>query len=199
MPAPSASVPVPKPSFYSRETTCRRVSDRHAANPSASTSRLRTPSLDQRFVPSAAYTSRILTTSFESRGEGAFPPCSMSASIFNGGFSAPRNPPAYNESKRLTRRLPSRATKPPLPPPPDLAPLPTRFSSEDDPSPAWLHEALYEPSFDDVQAIRGAVDGERRKAARGPGKRTRPVDFGWDFARWEAELERKSSYKRRKM
>jgi hypothetical protein len=113
-------------------------------------------------------------------------------------------------SKRAVRRLPKRAIQPSRKKRAEsdyFSPPPTRFRSEHDPSPDWLRDALYGPSFEDLQAIRGVVDEERRKDRRGGGpgqisgvKRTRSIDVGWDFARWEAALERKmGGSKRRRM
>lgn len=141
---------------------------------------------------------------FESRAEGSFAVFATPVSTMHSGIHAESDSSTTHiDPKRIIRRLSNRARPPPARPARSEAafertPLPTRFSSEDDPSPAWLREALYGPSFNDLQAIRAVVDGERRKVAFG-GKRTRPVDVGWDFARWETELERKTAYKRRKM
>lgn len=214
----------PQPfSFSSRETSQPHASDRNQSHVAADTGTLSTATTSRRFVPSASYASKVIGTAIKSRaaGDALAPPAAAVPPVPVHSRSHATDRYARTESssaKRAMRRLPSRAIQPSgrkkrfepthpdfLSPPPPPPPLPTRFRSEHDPSPDWLRDALYGPSFEDLQAIRGAVDEERRKDRRGRGqsagiKRTRSIDVGWDFARWEAALKRKTGgSKRRRM
>ncbi|KWU43417.1 hypothetical protein RHOSPDRAFT_26336 [Rhodotorula sp. JG-1b] len=215
------SAPAPKPfSFYSRGSNQQRASDRDQLHVAADRGTHSTATTSRRFIPSASYASRVIGTAIQSRNALA-PPAATAmppVPVHSRSHASDKYARTESSSKHAVRRLPSRAIQPSgrkkrfvptdpnffSPPPPSP---PTRFRTEHDPSPDWLRDALYGPSFEDLQAIRGVVDEERRKDRKGGGpgqtagvKRTRSIDVGWDFARWEAALERKmGGSKRRRM
>lgn len=205
----------PKPfSFYSHDSSQQRASDRNQPRVAAETGTPSTAPTSRHFVPSASYASKVIGTAIHSRvaGDALDPPAAaMPPVTFHSRKNATEKYVSTDSSKRTLRRLPKRAIQPSRkkrsePEDPDFfSPPPTRFRSEHDPSPDWLRDALYGPSFEDLQAIRDAVDAERRKDRSGGQtavgiKRTRSVDVEWDFARWEAALESKrGGSKRRRM
>ncbi|KAG0660141.1 hypothetical protein C6P46_004771 [Rhodotorula mucilaginosa] len=198
-------------SFYSHVSKQQRASDRNQSHVAADTGTLSTATTSRRFVPSASYASKVIGTAIQSRDALAPPTATAMPPLPVHSRSHATDKYARTESsKRAVRRLPKRAIQPSRKKRAEsdyFSPPPTRFRSEHDPSPDWLRDALYGPSFEDLQAIRGVVDEERRKDRRGGGpgqisgvKRTRSIDVGWDFARWEAALERKmGGSKRRRM
>ncbi|GAA5984657.1 hypothetical protein JCM10908_003444 [Rhodotorula pacifica] len=163
----------------------------------------------KRFVPSVSYASEVIVSTFRScAADKPFPPPSMPpAAVFRRSRQSwSRGTIPKGESKRLIAKLPSRGSQQQsrkrLEERFEFAPLPTRFRSENDPSPDWLREALYGPSFDDLQAIRGVVEEERRRTRDGSSagvKRSRPIDIGIDFARWQTGFSRTREGKRRRL